>query len=783
MSPPPPGLREPDPFLLLPGGFLPDALGFATRTTLSVLLAYLVSFWLQLDSASSAGVCVAIVAQPTPGMALSKAAWRMGGTVAGCVVALGVAAAFGQDRTMLLWAFCAWLGACTAVASLLRDFRAYGAVLCGYTVGIIAVSDIDAPGRAFDSAVNRGAAIAVGIACVAVVNGLLAPSGAWAHLTRELHRQRDAVTALALRVLHGLAAPEPADAAPARPTPADGVSPHPTSADAAPRDPARPVPASGGTASAAPAGAGVPDLAAELSDVGCARRGAAILALRTEVGYVGAELTDGRDRAAGGQAAIVAVLSMLSAARRLHRLSATVALPEDPPARAALRLHAAAAALALARPHSPAPEPPDLRRHPVLALPVACVAQLLAGAARAQAGLDGLAQGGLAQDTQAGRPTRLPAHHDLVAAALNAARTVVGTGLGAVFCIYSGWSDSTQLLVQQAAFTALLGMQPNPTAAGVGMGLALPLPLLAAAIIKFGLLPQVSGYVPFSLALAPFVFAFSLLARHPRTAGPGGSMVLFLLLVLAPANPQTYDLSAFLNTCAAQLVAVLFMVLAFRLVLPVSPRRRLYRVAEAGTRALRRRLRGPGRIPDDPAALEVLHYDRLSQALRWLGRPSPARLALFSRVVAMGELDVALCRAQAGLATLRARPAPLPATPAATMPAAITPPAVTPLAPAPPAANPAATLPPRPADEAPGPGADASRPDAEPPARAALATAQAALAAPTPASLAAAAARLLAAGGGGGVLEAAAGLQAAARLLRLQGRLLRRLRLLPPGPA
>ena len=255
----PPTPAPPEPFLVLPGGFPPDTLGFALRTTISVLLSYLVSFWLQLDSASSAGICVAIVAQATPGMALSKAYWRMGGTVLGCVVALAVVGGFGQDRTMLLWAFCAWLGACTAVASLLRDFRAYGAVLAGYTVGIIAVSDVDAPSRAFDSAVNRGAAIAVGIVSVAVVNELFAPAGAWEAVTGALRGQLATVTALALRALGGTAEEGAADQAPA----ADG---HPD-----------------GTA-------------AEdgLSDAACARRGAAILALRTPGGL--------RDGGAAGRA-------------------------------------------------------------------------------------------------------------------------------------------------------------------------------------------------------------------------------------------------------------------------------------------------------------------------------------------------------------------------------------------------------------------------------------------------------------------------------------------------
>ncbi len=148
----------PAPFLSLPG-FMPDALGFATRFAAALLLAYLVAFAMQLDSASSAGLCVAIVSQASPGMAMSKMLYRVAGTLAGGLAALVIVSAFPQDRTMLLAAFALWLGLCTFVATLLRDFRSYGAVLCGYTVGIIAVSGVDSPDGALLATLNRVAAI------------------------------------------------------------------------------------------------------------------------------------------------------------------------------------------------------------------------------------------------------------------------------------------------------------------------------------------------------------------------------------------------------------------------------------------------------------------------------------------------------------------------------------------------------------------------------------------------------------------------------------------------
>jgi uncharacterized membrane protein YccC len=50
---------------------------YALRTWLAAVIALYVAFWLQLEGASSAAVTVALLAQPTRGAALSKAANRL----------------------------------------------------------------------------------------------------------------------------------------------------------------------------------------------------------------------------------------------------------------------------------------------------------------------------------------------------------------------------------------------------------------------------------------------------------------------------------------------------------------------------------------------------------------------------------------------------------------------------------------------------------------------------------------------------------------------------------
>ncbi len=574
---PPPGS-----FLILPG-FMPDAVGYAFRTTLALLLAYLVAFAIQLDTASSAGLCVAIVAQPSPGMALAKARYRALGTVLGGAAGLALVAAFPQDRTMLLLCFTLWLGGCTFVAALLRDFRSYGAVLCGYTVGIIAVSGIDTPDGALLATLNRVAAILLGIASVAIVNSLLARPAAFEHLVSELTDRMATAQRLALAALDG---------------------------EDLPREP----------------------LPAQV--------GAAILALRTEASYAAAELTDGGPRSAGATAAIAGLLGMLSATRALATM-----LRVTPDAATRRMLDDAAAALR-AQPES---QPPVLG-----ALPTDPQDAALLDRARELVAQHALAQGGLAtlvNGEGAAVRVRLPEHRDWVGAAISALRTIIAVGLGCAFCIYAGWPGATLLLVQQAAFTALLGMSPNPSAAGVAMGLSLPLAAVAAGVIGFVLLPTASGFVPFALALAPFAFAGALAARHPLTAAFGPGSLLYLTLLLSPANTESFDLQAFLAGVQVQAVAVLFMVLAFRLILPVSRERRLVRVADSIGRQVGDAMAGRD-FTLEPVAARCLRFDRLAQAQIWLGRPTPARLAVLERLSAFTELEGALRRMRVGLLAL-----------------------------------------------------------------------------------------------------------------------------------
>jgi len=198
------------PAIRLPSRLWPEGLAwFAFRTWVALALGMYAAFFLEVQSASTCGVCVLILAQPAHGMVLSKAIYRFTGTVVGALVALVLTALFPQDRTMLIASFAVFMGLQTALGSLLRDFRSYGCILAGYTVAIISIANIDTPNGTFASAVNRVAGIFLGIVAIAIVNSVMASAESSRSLISKLRSANEDIIDLALATLERRARPTP----------------------------------------------------------------------------------------------------------------------------------------------------------------------------------------------------------------------------------------------------------------------------------------------------------------------------------------------------------------------------------------------------------------------------------------------------------------------------------------------------------------------------------------------------------------------------------------------
>ena len=118
---------------------------FALRTVSAGLIALLAAYALKLDHPQWAMMTVFIVAQPVAGMVLAKGFYRLLGTLAGGLAAIGITTVFGTGPWLLVTALAVWIGLCTLVSSLLRNPEAYGAALAGYTAMIIGLPAFGQP--------------------------------------------------------------------------------------------------------------------------------------------------------------------------------------------------------------------------------------------------------------------------------------------------------------------------------------------------------------------------------------------------------------------------------------------------------------------------------------------------------------------------------------------------------------------------------------------------------------------------------------------------------------
>jgi uncharacterized membrane protein YccC len=184
-------------------GFPLSAWGFALRTWAAMMLALYVAFWLQLESASSAAVTVGILSLQTRGQAYQKAIYRILATIIGVIASLVLAGLFPQSRVLFTTGFAAWLGLCVYVAGIFEGSRAYGAVLCGYTVAIVAVTQIDSPQNIFLNGINRGAAIVVGVMALSLVNDLFLAPNLHTILSSKVAAVHQRVRAFAIAILRG----------------------------------------------------------------------------------------------------------------------------------------------------------------------------------------------------------------------------------------------------------------------------------------------------------------------------------------------------------------------------------------------------------------------------------------------------------------------------------------------------------------------------------------------------------------------------------------------------
>ena len=509
-----------------------DRIGFALRQWLASMLALYVAFALQLESPYWAWLTVWIVAQPTPGMLLSKSLYLVLGTVAGAVLGITLIALFAQTPELFVLALALLVGACTVASNTLTNFRAYGTVLAGYTSGLIASDAISAPDQVFFLGMARASCILTGIACSVLVTSIFAP-----HRSEALTRKK------LVAVLQ----------------------------DAARR---AVFPWQGNNEERLQMGRKL------IFD---------LIALNTLIEFAAAESGVFRLQANCARSLLAHLFSLISARRSLDAHLARCGWPRHD----ALEIfHEVIIDFLKEMPeqveHGQIDELiaglQDVRHQLALLQPERDTAPS-AGLVSERFVIDRLDDllahlNGALEDWREilrgeheGRPRQvLNFHRDLRAAWINGLRAFLAVGATGAFWIASAWTHGPLALVFVSVLMSLFSSQPHPDRVGWTFFKAGLAAIVLGLIIKYLLLPMSSEFEFLALTLGLVLMPLGWLMANPSTMIAAAGFSFVFVNMVRPLNPMVYDLGDTLNTGLAIIVGVLFGTLSYLLIFPPDAR-------------------------------------------------------------------------------------------------------------------------------------------------------------------------------------------------------------------
>jgi uncharacterized membrane protein YccC len=531
------------------------ALLCGVRMAASVCLALFVAFWLQLDNAYWAGASAAAVCQPTLGASFRKGWYRMIGTVLGASAIVAVTGCFVQSRAAFLVALALWGAVCGTVATLLRNFAAYGAALASTTAIVIGCDTLGAVGgpngQTFILAVTRASEICIGIVCAGLVLAATDFGGARRRLAAQF-------AALLADIQKGFAC--------TLTTPAL----HPEGLRAIRReligrvvalDPV--VDQTIGESSQIRYQSSVLTRASEgLFDSLVAWQAIANHLVLLPSGLARAQAMAAKQRVSDDLAAIGqwdAPAESGLAPSSLHRL-----------ARKAIRRLIAA--------------PTDVPSERLL---LDQIAMALAGVARALLGLT-LLRSDFASSISPGRRAR-PYIADWLPALINGSRALVTIGAAEMLWVVTGWPTGTTCIIYSGIAVVLFGPRSDAAyGSAVNFCAGAIVASLCAATVKFAVLPQLESYVSLCAVFACYLVPIGALGSLGRYPAFFGIMPVGFIALVTPANIMVYDTVSFYNGAIALVAGTVIAALAFLLLPPLSPAVRTRRLLASTLRDLRR---------------------------------------------------------------------------------------------------------------------------------------------------------------------------------------------------
>ncbi|MFT8891984.1 MAG: FUSC family protein [Acetobacter papayae] len=574
-------------------GFLATS-AYAGRVFLSIGIAVFLAFLFQLQSPISAATTVMIVANPTVGAMVSKSLWRIIGTLIGATISVGIMAAFIQSPVLYFMALAVFVGIACAVATFLRYFRAYAAVLTGYTIVIIASPAFAEPEGIFLSAMSRLSAVTVGVVVTACVFMITSPRKPGNVMTGLGGAFRDTVRHAWL--FHS------AESSRTATVPADALEQLENAERTASLTSFRALPQPvydsrskllAHMAGLAPAveyaATDDPDMLARVRNLR--------LALSRLTGLIVSYHPYWLSLEEAGQETHAIHAQMADTLARLLELTENPAWLEDPSPLTACLREALQALERLAH----EPQPPavlaalDNTRDTLVQMDLAL--HNLTSRAPVKSGTD------------------IQPYLDWPTALRNGARgTLIAMLAGLLWYVFH-WSTGPLLIVYVVAASSLLSTAPSAAKASpmmaAGTALAVPMGFLCHMLA----LPRIDGYPLLWLTLCLFLLPGVWFQFHPRYSLAAFGYAVFFTMMLSINNPIVFDDLELTNNWMTMFAACALLAVVFRLILPADHRLDAARLVSSLVRAVQHLASAPTRGGMQWVAWEGMQLQKISRLM------------------------------------------------------------------------------------------------------------------------------------------------------------------------
>lgn len=287
-----------------------------------------------------------------------------------------------------------------------------------------------------------------------------------------------------------------------------------------------------------------------------------IVALRPEIASLAAESSNGPARSAAARNVMVGLVAELFATRALKMLPPAAHLREE------------VIAELERKPGSPVSpldtllvEHQDEDSELVPTSPSWLVKYLIRADEKVRGSLDDLNAG-----RRPPRAWRAPLYRSHRIAAEAGIRAGVSFLIAAAIFTISGWTTTDVALSLVAVILGLGATTPDPRAFTMIAVVAVPIASLMTGILEFVVLNGATAFPLLAISLAPFMIGAALLMTLPNRilSALGRLNLVFILVLLAPSNPQIYNPQTFLLSVLLLLLATGLLFAAQILIPPVS---------------------------------------------------------------------------------------------------------------------------------------------------------------------------------------------------------------------